>query len=881
MPGKHSFNYYKENKYVPKHITVDLGGQSAAKAGANLSSRQVIDVVDEKGEKIRGFFTENEFINMNQLFASRMNGIKPADGYEQLDVLRQKVLEHPDGIKYFVQAVNHYTKLNFSSIDEPGMQAKYEGQLGTLKKVFTKIYGVPEDTLKDLETDKNVSEYVKGLIKTGFNAYGLTATHTGHQKQTADTNINRRNTAMSDYAELLGLPELTAKSTSMTIKSGDKEMHGSFMVNAEGIPLEQLSPQTDGFAGKVLTVAPSALKQLSNLQILDYLCANVDRHAGNMFYTVDTSDPLEVKITGVQGIDNDASFGAFDEQAMKKQYAYDRMSFIKDINYIDIKTAEKIMSLKPEDVEKKIRLAGLSKEEINAAGERLTLLQDKIRKGDIYVLRDDAEWTRAANDRRLKKEMPYKSATASNIYSIAEGVVNYYNYKVRKGEKQPFAGGQGPKGSVPTAKAISVQDDYSLRDHMEYFENVSETLKKELNGQTPGEAYEPVAEQLNSVLDLMKEYNAKLTSPDSKSRTLSDLQRNILSEELKELAETASEYAEKNPDPLGVDPILHAAKNIMSYAGFAREAVRNDSAEALMNEAAKAADEIRKANNIQDTFVPTLHEHTQVAPTAHTFESLSGRIKGISGRSSEDFKNMIKAFNAIGDISTGKNAIEKQVRCDKLATAAEKYITHKKPEGKTVQLNKKEEARVKFAEDLISYAKANKVQVIEKEKERADKSQEKSDYFSLTAFHSKCDSLVQNYRNAGNEQEKTAAAKNILAEKESFKRGFERILNISGRYIPRHEMQAVCAAMFTGGVAEYMNVYLECSNAAENKKETNVYTALGLNEKDCEKVKDIVKTGTDVREDYKAKNIAEQPQSAEADKEKVIQTDAAEYPGLE
>jgi len=47
------------------------------------------------------------------------------------------------------------------------------------------------------------------------------------------------------------------------------------------------------------------IRSLVELQIIDYLCLNVDRHPGNLMYQVNQ----EGIITGIQGIDNDSSFG--------------------------------------------------------------------------------------------------------------------------------------------------------------------------------------------------------------------------------------------------------------------------------------------------------------------------------------------------------------------------------------------------------------------------------------------------------------------------------------------------------------------------------------------------------------------------------------------
>ena len=50
--------------------------------------------------------------------------------------------------------------------------------------------------------------------------------------------------------------------------------------------------------------SPFLKKDIANLQILDWLCGNPDRHFHNIFYKFDEAG----NVTGVVGIDNDLSF---------------------------------------------------------------------------------------------------------------------------------------------------------------------------------------------------------------------------------------------------------------------------------------------------------------------------------------------------------------------------------------------------------------------------------------------------------------------------------------------------------------------------------------------------------------------------------------------
>lgn len=48
-------------------------------------------------------------------------------------------------------------------------------------------------------------------------------------------------------------------------------------------------------------------KQIADLQALDFLCGNVDRHDGNFSFQISKDRPP--RVLGIKGFDNDTSFG--------------------------------------------------------------------------------------------------------------------------------------------------------------------------------------------------------------------------------------------------------------------------------------------------------------------------------------------------------------------------------------------------------------------------------------------------------------------------------------------------------------------------------------------------------------------------------------------
>lgn len=162
--SKYGFQYYQEDKYVPKHITVDIGTQTTAKTGAAMSSRQVIDVVDEKGEKVRGFFTENETINAKQLFTSRAKQIKAPKGHEALGNIANRITEtyaaDPNGMRRFVVFLYKNTQLDFDNDFDDREQAEYELFIPKLKQWLVTKFSVPAEELADFGRDEKVNSYM-------------------------------------------------------------------------------------------------------------------------------------------------------------------------------------------------------------------------------------------------------------------------------------------------------------------------------------------------------------------------------------------------------------------------------------------------------------------------------------------------------------------------------------------------------------------------------------------------------------------------------------------------------------------------------------------------------------------------------------------------
>lgn len=118
-----------------------------------------------------------------------------------------------------------------------------------------------------------------------------------------------RNVAASRLAEMLGEPDLLAKSVRVKVQDGDKTMDAVLMDRAKGTDYKSEKPEElRAFAGA--SVSAEACRQISCLHIMDFVAGQVDRNVANMFYDVaDDPETGGKVIKGIQGIDNDLSFG--------------------------------------------------------------------------------------------------------------------------------------------------------------------------------------------------------------------------------------------------------------------------------------------------------------------------------------------------------------------------------------------------------------------------------------------------------------------------------------------------------------------------------------------------------------------------------------------
>ena len=345
---------------VPDGLSHKVGGQSSA--------RFPMKTVDGK----KGFFTaRSDTANekgWNELIDSIFNQFKLTDKEKEAF---NKIRTDSDFRSQLVQPL--YNELTKEEVDLANISV---------------ILGLYEDKASadaDMKNKKELQDAVVHFVDnsvTMFTPYNLQE-RLGYDPYTRNDN---KNAAMYDVARLLGCNRLIAKAVPMVVINGDQVIKGTFMEHAEGSDLANLKKDDP-----IVNMDPnnavynkSLYRDLADLQVLDFICGNIDRHKQNMFYKTEQKNGEPVKITGITAIDNDACFP--EKEIPEDEFDYDdverppRIYKPENFRYINRETAEIILNLRREQLETALRGHNLSLKAIKKAWDRTLQVKDVLRE---------------------------------------------------------------------------------------------------------------------------------------------------------------------------------------------------------------------------------------------------------------------------------------------------------------------------------------------------------------------------------------------------------------------------------------------------------------------------------------------------------------------
>ncbi len=329
--------------------SVLLGG--AETLGGAQSERVPLSFLDGKGNRISGVFSKKKCIEPKRQLAEafqKMTGLpffslKPDSGNIRwlqnhfIEVIRkvpafaQKLGRNApdeDSLTAMMQECNITDKDGNNYIDPDRLKTCVE--LG-LEESGQNIPAISEESWSQLA--RNFEPLISTL---------LFAHHTG--KIPYGGRLDNRNAAMSAVADLLGMPSVVARAKPMRIIDKDGNViEGTFMEAAKGMDPENLPPEAANIPRDALkNTDGKGFQDIANLQVLDYLCGNYDRHYANMFYQFDRNG----KLIGVQGIDNDGAFGVIAKKELGRTGEnYLHMTNLSNMKAMPKQTAERLMAL--------------------------------------------------------------------------------------------------------------------------------------------------------------------------------------------------------------------------------------------------------------------------------------------------------------------------------------------------------------------------------------------------------------------------------------------------------------------------------------------------------------------------------------------------------
>ena len=252
-------------------------------------------------------------------------------------------------------------------------------------------------------------------------------------------NMSNRNVATSRVAELLGVGNLVAKSERVDITDNNgKSYKGNLMESAisgqsaraagreinKGKSEDLVEEASKGEGYQIeLGVTGGFQRDLCNLQILDCICGQIDRHTDNYMVTRDENGEL----SGLQGIDNDASFGLNEDNTFSTTRFNRNNRGVVDLEtggmclpFIDDKMAKSVEALEPSALEYVLKDL-LTKNEIKACISRFNKIKKAIQKTRLEQ-----------PERFLQNEDDWNDDTAQKMVDDSWEKYGNYMYKLRR-----------------------------------------------------------------------------------------------------------------------------------------------------------------------------------------------------------------------------------------------------------------------------------------------------------------------------------------------------------------------------------------------------------------------------------------------------------------
>ena len=369
--------------------TITLNNKNVDVRGGANSARIAMKVSRKNGEEMEGFFTKAVYndpladvqgaLNKAAAFTNKKDEIAILTKFSEVfhEYCRKKRIresEETETLHTVMDAVGTlYNGTPIANVPKfLTLYAQMIDKIGTKKA--SEIMGLPENRVpSDYDLKLMFNKNVQSTFALEFGKVWNVSANMRMAKIAPKARLDTRNVAMTNVAHLLGMDGIVCKARMMKLKDQNgNEVDGIFMEKAKGVDSNNPAPEFSYVKGEMLKNGDRrCLKQLADLQVLDYICGNPDRHGGNMFFDFNEKGEL----IGVQGIDNDLSFGGLKTTKGNVNF----MMTPEHMGVISKGTADKILALDPEEFAYSL-YGVLDKEEVEAAKFRLNNMKNEILK---------------------------------------------------------------------------------------------------------------------------------------------------------------------------------------------------------------------------------------------------------------------------------------------------------------------------------------------------------------------------------------------------------------------------------------------------------------------------------------------------------------------
>ncbi len=507
---------------------IEISEKDITTIGGNLSER--IPIKSNKGPK--GFFTRKTVFNPDNEWSKKLEDFENQFGSVSEECKKNlQLLKSDEEFQLSFCKLFPTTKMEFKK--------RYK-DIDTLCSMATKL-GMANNDQASKTLLLNNDKLFDNLSRFAVSAFPVVAQQLVMQLAgiKKGSPISSRNCAMTDVAQLLGCDHLLANSVNMKIKIGNEIVDGVFMETADGTDLKRLKYDDPIFDTKLDSFQnPEALMQVADLQVLDFICGNTDRHGFNMVYQFAREKNNQVKFTGIKGIDNDCAFGIPDVKSDKQIM---RMVKPEKMKFITTHMLEKLTNIDKKQLEFKLLNNGLSKDEIQAVYDRIDMvLEADKNKQFTYADREYWEKNKLANN---------KNASENYFESVKDIMVN-----CRGNDYKNFA-----KTSVQVKYVEEVTAaKHTLAKKMDDINNLMDMMNKS-KAMFNSEEYEFMEQGFKKIKTLSEKYTEEYGKNNS----------NITEEMTDQLIDAYIELAKKTEQYISLkklDPFTTRGKNRVKFA---------------------------------------------------------------------------------------------------------------------------------------------------------------------------------------------------------------------------------------------------------------------------------------------------------------------------